>query len=175
MYEDLICKARIISDENILPAIEINSPNNAEDIYSARKYAMLHLKKYEIFLSLAAVVFSVISAAFGYILPALLSAAVFIMTILPFFMLKPIIRRTVKNELLCDSFRIFSFYDGHFTVKTQNQAIYIMYSDLKQVKETVSHFFFCLPDAAIYTLAKKDLSDNGTALKKFLDGKVKII
>ncbi|MGN0586350.1 MAG: hypothetical protein ACI4JF_03615 [Oscillospiraceae bacterium] len=140
----------------------INAPMGEAEYRAAKVYQKIHCEK-RVIKALTAAIITAALFIFGYILPALIGVLSVIIIIAPMLVLKPAAARYIKNDLLRDEFRIFTFYDEHFTVETQNRAEYMEYSKLDYTAENKNYIIFGTTEMTPYVIGK-----NNTDIYKLL-------
>lgn len=129
----------------------INAPMGEKEYLAAKVYQKIHCEK-RIIKALIAAMITAALFIFGYILPAFIGVLSFIIIMMPMLVLKPAAARHMKNDLLRDEFRIFTFYDKYFTVETQDRAEYIEYTKLDYTAENKRYIIFGTTEMTPYVI-----------------------
>lgn len=139
-----------------LPLLSENLPYDFNTVYSLRKYNMLYRSKAVIPLLALLPGAAVILAAMKFLLIALILCAVFLCVLyLTVLSLKPaamkIYERAYKNE----SLRLFSFYDGYFTVETEKAALVLDYGRIERIISRDTYLMIFLNNGLEFAVPEK--------------------
>lgn len=133
----------------------INAPMGEAEYRAAKVYQKIHCEKRIIKAAIAAIITAALFI-FGYILPALIGVLAVIIIIAPMVAVKAAAAQYMKNDLLRDEFRIFTFYDKYFTVETQDRAEYMEYSKLDYIAENKNYIIFGTTEMTPYVIGKNN-------------------
>lgn len=153
MDKEYNCPVTIKDGGEIL--YRINAPMGEKEYLAAKVYQKIHCEKRII----KALIGAIITAAlfiFGYILPGLMGALSVIIITAPMLAIRAAAAQYMKNDLLRDEFRIFTFYDKHFTVETRDKAEYIEYKRLDYTAENKNYIIFGTTEMTPYVIGKNN-------------------
>lgn len=132
---------------------KINAPMGEREYLAAKIYQKIHCEK-RIIKAAAAAIITAALFIFGYILPGLIGMLAVIIITAPMLAIKTAAAQYMKNDLLRDEFRVFTFYDKHFTVETQDKAEYMEYSKLDYTAENKQYIIFGTTEMTPYVIGR---------------------
>lgn len=130
---------------------KINAPMGEKEYAAAKVYQKIHCEKRIVKLLIAAIITAALFI-FGYILPAFIGVLAVIIITAPMLAIKTAAARYMKNDMLRDEFRVFTFYDKFFTVETQDKAEYIEYAALDYAAESKGYIIFGTTEMTPYVI-----------------------
>lgn len=166
MEEKLNCPVEIACDKRRTPLFEEDTVYDFETVYFIQKYTTVFMRKKTIITAAVALIYSVITLVMKYYLAALIGAYVFLAALYPILSAKKTARQYMKNMSDSEKHHLYSFYDDHFTVRTDIGASYYEYSAVSKICTSDDKILIYLPDGSAYCVISQDKS-----LHEFLKNK----
>lgn len=153
MLNDALCPAKITADDGLSPVFEIDSPYTAKLMSDFRHFSLFRFGNAKLSAAVISFVVTVLAVIFKYYLIAMIFGIVFLSVLFTY------ISSLKKINYTDEKFRIYDFYDDHFTVKYSCGAAYFSYDKIAKTAESDTLFIIMIQNRTAYFIDKSKIKD----------------